>query len=195
MPGVNKNVYTLRRVVVVGTSGSGKTTLAGQLARRLNVPHVELDALHWQPNWTSTPRDQMVEKARAALDAADRSHDGWTVCGHYGKVRDVTWSRADTVIFLDYPMTTVFSRVFRRTFRRWWYAEELWNGNRESLWTQFCQTDSLFLWVIQTWRKNRHDIPQRLRDPCFAHLRAMRFRSPEALEDWMQSVAATRDAV
>ena len=34
-----------RRVAVVGTSGSGKTTLARNLAQRLAITHVELDAI------------------------------------------------------------------------------------------------------------------------------------------------------
>ena len=42
----------MQRLVVVGTSGSGKTTVAGQLALILGVPHIELDSLHWEPDWT-----------------------------------------------------------------------------------------------------------------------------------------------
>src|SRR5436305_799712 len=63
MTGVNRlsGVPTSRplgvaqRLVVVGTSGSGKTTLAREIARRRALPHVELDALHWGPNWTEPP--------------------------------------------------------------------------------------------------------------------------------------------
>jgi adenylate kinase family enzyme len=40
----------LKRVNVKGTSGSGKTTFAQELARRLDVPFVELDALHHGPD-------------------------------------------------------------------------------------------------------------------------------------------------
>ncbi len=40
-----------QRIAIVGTTGSGKTTLAQQLSQRINVPHIELDALHWEPNW------------------------------------------------------------------------------------------------------------------------------------------------
>ena len=184
----------MRRVVVIGTSGSGKTTLARRLALRLNVPHIELDALHWQPNWTSTPQDRMLEKARTALDAADAAAGGWTVCGHYGKVRELTWARADTIAWLDYSMTVVFARVFRRTMLRCWRREELWNGNRESLRLQFFDRDSLFLFVIQSWRKNRRQTPRRLRDPRFAHLRVLRFRTPAELERWMESAAAPPQA-
>ncbi len=39
-----------QRIVVVGTTGSGKTTLAAQLALIAGCPHIELDALHWEPN-------------------------------------------------------------------------------------------------------------------------------------------------
>lgn len=40
------------RVVIVGTSGAGKSTLARALAKRLGVADIELDALHWEPQWT-----------------------------------------------------------------------------------------------------------------------------------------------
>ena len=45
----------MQRVSVVGNSGSGKTTLARQLAGRLGVAHVELDAIFHQPDWQELP--------------------------------------------------------------------------------------------------------------------------------------------
>ena len=40
----------MQRVSVIGVTGSGKTTLAAALAAKLQVPYIELDALHWEPN-------------------------------------------------------------------------------------------------------------------------------------------------
>src|SRR5205809_1832315 len=88
-----------RRVVVVGTTGSGKTTLAGRLAQRLGVPHVELDALHWEANWVEAGDEVFRERAARALTGS-----AWVVDGNYSKVRDIVWGRADMVVWLDYPL-------------------------------------------------------------------------------------------
>ncbi len=73
------------------------------------------------------------------------AQDAWTIDGNYSKLRELVWSRADTLIWLDYPMSVVFTRVFARTMGRWMRREELWSGNRERLWMQFATRESLFL--------------------------------------------------
>ncbi len=35
--------------------------------------------------------------------------DSWIVDGNYGRVQQIVWSRADTVVFLDLPRWRVMS--------------------------------------------------------------------------------------
>jgi gluconate kinase len=42
---------------VIGTTSSGKSTLANQLARKISGDFIELDALHWEPNWKEAPNE------------------------------------------------------------------------------------------------------------------------------------------
>ncbi|PSN09965.1 adenylate kinase, partial [filamentous cyanobacterium CCP5] len=67
-----------QRIVVIGTSGSGKTTLARQIAQSLQVTHIELDALHWEPHWTPAAPEVFRERVTIAL-AGDR----WVADGNY----------------------------------------------------------------------------------------------------------------
>lgn len=119
--------------MVVGNSASGKTTLARDLAMRLGVPHVELDAHHHLAGWRPAPRRVMIEQVRSALDAADAQRGGWVVCGNYATVRSLLWARADTIVWLDLPRRVVMHRVVRRSLRRVLGRQRLWNDNRESL--------------------------------------------------------------
>jgi len=105
-------------------------------------------------------------------------------------VSDAVWPRADTFIWLDYPMTIVFGRVFQRTMRRWWRQEELWSGNRERLGEQFLSRDSLFLWVVQSWRRHRRDYPKLLQSQVRQGKRVVRFRRPAEANRWFAALAA-----
>lgn len=173
----------LHRVSVVGVTGSGKTTFARRLARMLNCPHVELDSLHWQPNWVEAP----LEVFRGRVDRALRG-DRWVVDGNYSKVRDIVWARADTIVWLDYSLPLILWRLTSRTFRRLLRQEELWNGNRESLRMQLFTRDSLFLWVLQTYPKRKREYPMSFKQPEYAHLRVVHLRSPREAKRWVESV-------
>jgi adenylate kinase family enzyme len=54
----------LRRVAVVGTSCAGKTTFAAALAGKLQVPHIELDALHWRAGWVPASPENLQAGGR-----------------------------------------------------------------------------------------------------------------------------------
>jgi adenylate kinase family enzyme len=169
-----------RRIAVVGTTGSGKTTLAQQLARRLAIPHVELDALHWDPYWTPVPPEVFRERTALALNG-----EAWVVDGNYSAVRDVVWSRADTLVWLDYPLPVILWRLFWRTLRRVVTREELWNENRERFLAQFFSRDSLFLWVLRSYPRRRREYPALLDQPAYAHLAVVRLHSPRAARAWL----------
>ena len=172
----------MRRVHVVGTSCVGKTSLAAALAARLGVPHLELDALHWDPGWTEVPDAVMHERVRRAVEATE----GWVTDGNYIAVRDLVWSRADTVVWLDFPLPTILARYVRRTFRRLVAREELWNGNRERLSMHLSRRDSLLLWILSTYHRRRREYAE-----LFAgrlDLRTVRLRSPAEAHRWLTAV-------
>lgn len=173
-----------RRISLVGTSGSGKTTLARQISQHLAIPHVELDALHHEPNWQEAPIHVFRKRVERSL-----SSDSWVVDGNYSQVRDMVWSRADTVVWLDYTLSVIMTRLLQRTIRRVVTQEELWSGNRET-WRQTFSRDSILLWTLQTYRQNRQKYPVLFAQPEYAHLKIVHLRSPKTTQAWLSSVAA-----
>jgi hypothetical protein len=175
----------------VGTTGSGKTTFARALAQGLGVPHVELDALFWEPGWMMAPREVFLARAAAAT-----SGDAWVTDGNYGGagVRDVLWRRADSVVWLDYPLRVIFWRLLRRTLLRIRSGKEFWpgTGNRETVRGAFFSRQSLFIWLFRTYWRRKKLIPAALARPEFSHLQVRRFASPAEAERWLMSERANR---
>ena len=171
----------MRRFAIVATAScSGKTTLGRELARRLDVPFVELDALHHGPNWTEATAEEFQAKV-APLVAGD----GWVIDGGYwAKLGDLVLGNADTVVWIDLPVRIWLPRLIRRTIRRVVRREELWNGNRETLRNVFFSRDSLILYALRNAPRHRRIYPERL-----AAYNTVRLGSPKEVREWLARFA------
>ncbi len=177
-----------RRVIIVGPSCSGKSTLGAELGHRLGVPFVELDALFWKPNW----QESDPEEFRANL-LASHAGDGWVSAGNYLRhTQDVTWPRADSVIWLDFPLWLTSWRVLTRSWRRWRRREHLWGTNYERFWDQlklWSPSDSLIAYTISRHRRNQRIFTERMKQVRSEDRQFHRLRSPRELERFLIGLA------
>jgi adenylate kinase family enzyme len=167
------------RVVIVGTSCSGKSTLARELSRRLGTPHVELDELFWGPNWTARSAEDFL----ASVDRTT-AEPMWIVDGNYSATRGLVLQRATSVIWLNYPLSTLMRRAVNRTFRRLVTRERIFNGNREPL-LGFLHLHWIPWWVLQSYRRLRREYATLFASPEFAHLRVLEIGSARELETFL----------
>jgi len=179
----------VRRVSVVGSTGTGKTTFARELAAILGVPHVECDALFWEPDWRMAERDTFLARIEAAT-----SGGAWVADGNYGGIgaREIVWGRADTVIWLDFSLFVIFARLWRRTTARIRDRAELWpgTGNRETVRNAFFSRESLFLWAVRTYRRRKRQYAELFARPEYAGLAVHRFREPREAARWLEAQRA-----
>lgn len=177
----------MKCIAVVGTSGSGKTTVAKKIACIMGIPHVELDALYWRPEWVESPE---TEFKQAILDAT--RGDSWVTCGNYRFAREVLWSRVDTVVWLDLPFRTVFLRTLWRTIRRVVTHEELWGTNHEGL-NALVGRDSMPWFVLRTYWRRKREYPEFFRKQEYKHIRVVHLRSDAEIDDWLASLGNELD--
>lgn len=172
-----------RRIVVLGVTGSGKSTLAAELARRIGAPHIELDSLYWESNWTPAEREVLRERVAAAT-----AGDAWVVDGNYRQTRDLYWPRAETFVWIDYPLPIIYGRLLRRILWRGLARVELWSGNRERIWPHFVTRDSLFVWAVTSQPKHRREYPLIPMAPDTADATFIHLRSPRATARWLAAL-------
>ena len=154
---------------MAGATGVGKSTLALQVAARLALPYVELDALYHGPQWQPRPtfRDDVIALA---------AQEDWITEWQYTVARPLLAERADALIFLEMSRWLTTWRVVRRTLRRVLHRSELWNGNREApLWTILNDPDHIIRWAIRTHREHA------------PRVRALAEKRPELTILWLSS--------
>lgn len=167
-----------KRVLVAGVSGVGKTTLARRIAAITGGPHTEIDALFHGPAWT--PRPEFLADVRSLIRTGS-----WTTEWQYDAVRPLLAESADVLVWLDLPFVRVsLPRLVRRTVRRRWSREELWNGNREAaLWTVLTDREHIVRWAFRSRRNYEAAVPGLVQE--YPHLTVVRLRSQQDAEDWL----------
>ena len=164
----------MRRVLVIGVSGAGKSTLAKRIAERTTLPYVATDPFYWEPGWRCAAAQQVRQKVDEAT-----SSETWVLDGNFDEQRALVWRRADTVIWLDFPLAVVLRRVCYRNFK-WAITQEVtWSGNRMSLGRAWSGVRH----CLCTYGRKRRDYPRYL--AAFSHLHVLHFRSPSVLAEWL----------
>ncbi len=173
------------RILILGRTGSGKTTLARQLAAALGVPHVELDSLYFGPDFSTSPLPVLRERTSAAI-AGDR----WVMDGNKRAVRDLVWPRADTIIWLDYPVYLTLWRLAKRARRRTSAlgAHASQTGRMRDLPGQLLAAASGVLTALRSHRGQRREYPRLFAQPANQHLAVARLGSPRATRQWIARV-------
>jgi adenylate kinase family enzyme len=169
------------RVLVTGLPGSGKTTVAMALAELHGLTHVSLDRLYYGPAYAIRPT--FLTELHEALDT-----DGWCL-DDFGapESRDLVWTRADTVVWLDLPFGVAFVRAVRRTWRRLRTRAELLPGCRES-WLGWLRPYHPVRMSLTGYGRHRRCVEERLADPRWQHLNVIRLRSADEVDEFLGRV-------
>lgn len=164
----------MQRVMIIGPCGSGKSTLARDLAPRLGLPLIHMDQLGWQSGW--------VETDKAELDAALApvvAREAWLIEGNYGSTLAPRLERADTVLYLDFPIRLCLCRLIRRVITlRGQSRPDMPEGCPERF-------DPAFFWYVLTWNRSPRPRTERAIAP-HAH-KVVRLRTPRALALWRKA--------
>ncbi|WP_198160399.1 (d)CMP kinase [Photobacterium jeanii] len=172
----------MQKINVVGTSGSGKSTFSQKLAKTLNYPYLEMDAIYWQPNWQESSDEEFM----AALNS-ELAQPNWVLDGNYNRTISVKWAEVDTVIWIDYSFPRTVFQAVKRAIKRSLSGTELWagTGNIETFQKCFFSRDSIILWTLSTFKSNRKRYQAMFADPQYQHINFIRLTSPKKAQGFI----------
>jgi len=153
------------------------------LADHLDIPHLELDSVFHQEEWTPLPAEEMKAEVGRFI-----SGDRWVIDGNYPVVSEMIWQRADTVVWLDLSRGRAISRLVRRTVWRGLRRAELWNGNREDLRNIVKREPEenllLWAWTRHVGLRERYEVAS----DTYGHVTVHRLRDPREVDRFLQGI-------
>lgn len=139
----------MQRIMIIGQPGSGKSTLASALGGITGLPVHHIDRIHWQPGW-----QMRAQAERARLCHEVETGERWIFEGGFTQSWPHRLARADQLIWLDFPLSVRFFRVFRRSIRDYGTSRpDMQEGCPERISPEF------YRWIWDT----RHTMREKMR--------------------------------
>jgi len=176
-----------RRISVVGATGSGKTVLAGRLSQCWGLPLYGLDRVFWDAQGRGAQSADFIEAVSALTQ-----QDAWVLDGHYRAVRELIWRRSEMIVWLNYPMWLVASRLVRRFVQKRHAIEDRQRAGQGSGSEPREQSATWSVRVARLARtlRERKEYGRLLEAPGYRD-KVIELRSPRATEDLIMSRRST----
>lgn len=175
----------MNKINVVGTSGSGKSTFSRMLATKLGHPYIEMDTMFWKANWQESSDAEFFSALENSL-----FQDTWVLDGNYNRTAEIKWADIDQVIWIDYSFSRTVYQAVKRAFIRSVTKTELWEntGNIETFTKSFFSRDSIIVWTLKTYKRNRVRYTEMFNDPRYRHIEFVRLTSPKMAKAYIDKL-------
>jgi adenylate kinase family enzyme len=175
-----------QRISVVGASGSGKTHLARTLSWRLGLPLHELDRVRVEVASGASPAEGFEQRADELAQ-----EERWIIDGHYCSVRHVIWTKADMVVWLNYPLHLIARRLMSRYTRK--FVPVRAPGAAGATKSSVREIGPPVSWKGRMRRvmrnlRERREYGELLRSPQYQGLQVVELRSHKMTLEWIDSL-------
>jgi len=97
--------------MIFGKPGSGKSTFAFFLSKTLKLPLYHLDKHFFIADWIEKNYEEFLEIQKSIV-----ANSSWIIDGNSTKSFEIRYSKADLVLYFNYPKWLCYYRIFKRLF-------------------------------------------------------------------------------
>lgn len=102
-------LYSMKRILVIGSPGAGKTYFSKKLAQILSLPLIHMDNLYWNEKKESITREELINKLNPYL-----KQDKWIIDGNYHHTLELRLKYATDVFFLNLSRKECIQGILER---------------------------------------------------------------------------------
>lgn len=106
------------RIYLTGAAGAGVSTLGAALARRLDIPQLDIDDFYWLPTDPPFTAKRPPEERVRLIQSEQDSAPGWVLAGSFLGWGDALVRHADLIVFLLTPTQIRLQRLALREAQR-----------------------------------------------------------------------------
>ncbi len=166
---MKRSLNNINRIAIVGAPGTGKTTLAKNLGKIYELPILHLDNIHYKDNWVLRDTEE-----RNKIIIEESQKEKWILDGTFIDTLEERVSKADVVIFLDYPRTTQLKGIFGRRIKHL--------GKKKF---EIPKLDMSFIWYVFTYNNERRKYIVDILDKS-NKAKILTFQKQSDLDNWVR---------